>query len=108
LSKISLAAVNTDADRPMLAACSSICSRIGCSVLIGPGAGDQARSAISGPRWRQMAELAMDSSRVFWTSCRSRPLRRARAIASAAATVCTASSRLAMYFIRAPVPNAPV
>ena len=74
----------------------------------GTGGGDQARSAISGPRCFQIAELAMELSSVFWTSSRSRPLLLASAIASAAATVCTARSRLAMYFIRAPVPNAPV
>jgi hypothetical protein len=72
------------------------------------GAGDQVRSAIRGPRCFQIAELAMELSRVFCTSSRSRPLRRASAIASAAATVCTASSRLATYFSWAPVPNAPV
>ncbi len=108
LSKTSLAAANTDVGSPVLAAWSSICSRIGCSVRTGPGAGDQVRSAIRGPRCFQMAELAMELSRVACTSSRSRPLRRASAIASAAATVCTASSRLAMYFIWAPVPNAPV
>src|SRR4029077_13422188 len=46
LSKASLAAANTEGDSPVLVACSSICSRIGCSVRTGPGAGDQVRSAI--------------------------------------------------------------
>ena len=55
-----------------------------------------------------MAELAIEVSSVFCTSSRSRLLRRASSIASAAATVCTASSRLAMYLSRAPVPNSPV
>jgi hypothetical protein len=81
---------------------------MGSRVRMGPGAGDHARCAIIGPRCFQIAELAMEFSRVFWTSSRSRPLRRASAIASAAATVCTARSRFAMYFIWAPVPNAPV
>ena len=77
-------------------------------MVIGPGAGDQARARMTGPRVRQMADEPIESSSVRWTRSRSRPPRRASSIASAAATVCTASSRLAMYFIRAPVPNAPV
>ena len=53
----SLAALNTGAARPAAAAQSSICSRMGCSVVIGPGAGVQARSRISGPRCLKIAEL---------------------------------------------------
>jgi hypothetical protein len=81
---------------------------MGCSVPIGPGAGDQARSRMTGPRCFQIADMAIELSRVRWTSSRSRPLRRASTIASAAATVCTATSMFAMYFRRAPVPNSPV
>ena len=67
LSKTSLAAANTEADKPVAAAWSSICSRIGWSVRTGPGAGDQVRSAIRGPRCFQIAELAMEVSSVCWT-----------------------------------------
>ena len=69
--------------------------------------GSKLSATIIGPRMSNMDEVPVPFETASWVSAGSSPAASPRACASAAASVCTATSRLATNFMRVPLPKVP-